>query len=135
MINFLFLIAIIGVVILVIVPFVFLSKKPASFQPGISYELLPPGYRRYTIAIPRGFTGEKPVPLILALHYAGHGIPFYGEMILQEMVKPAFEELEAIIVSPDCPAEFWHQPESEQLIFDLLNHFFIQQIIYIFWID
>jgi predicted peptidase len=121
MINFLFLLAIIGVAIMVILPFMFLTKKPVSYQPEISYELLPPGYRRYTICVPPGYSGEKSVPLILALHYAGHGIPFYGEMILQEMVRPAFEELGAIIVSPDCPVKYWHQPESEQLIFDLLD--------------
>ena len=121
MINFLFLVAILGVALLVILPFVFLSKNPASLQPGISYELLPPGYRRYTISVPHGYVSEKSVPLILVLHYAGHGIPFYGEMILQEIIKPALGELDPIIVSPDCPAKYWHQPESEQLIFDLLN--------------
>ena len=121
MVNFLFLIAIIGVTVLVVLPFVFMNKKPTSIQPGIAFELLPPGYRRYTISVPDGYTGEKSVPLILALHYAGHGIPFYGEMILQEIIKPAFGELDPIIVSPDCPVDDWHQPESERLIFDLLD--------------
>jgi predicted peptidase len=121
MINFLFLIAIFGIVILVVLPFVFLGKNPTSLQPGISYELLPPGYRRYTIFVPDEYTGEKPTPLILTLHYAGHGVPFYGEMILQDIIRPAFRELEPIIVSPDCPVKNWQQPESEQLIFDLLD--------------
>lgn len=122
MINLFFLIGIVVVAMVVISPFFLLSRKPTSLQPGISYELLSPGYRRYTISVPRGYSSEKPTPLILVLHYAGHGIPYYGEMILQNLVKPAFDELEPIIISPDCPAKNWHQPESERLIFDLLDN-------------
>ncbi len=120
MINFLFLIVLLGIAALVILPFFFLTKKPSDIQPGITHQILPPGYRRYTISVPYGYSDDKPAPLILALHYAGHGIPYYGEMILQSMIEPAFRELEPIIISPDCLARDWTQPESEQLIFDLL---------------
>ena len=84
-------------------------------------ELLPPGYRSYTISVPNGYSRKRPAPQILVLHDACHGIPFYGEMIPQNMIKPAFGELEPIIISPDCPAKTWDQPKSEQLIFDMLD--------------
>ncbi len=41
--------------------------------------------------------------------------------MLKSVIEPAFRELDRIIVSPDCPASDWTQPESEQLIFDLLD--------------
>ena len=37
------------------------------------------------------------------------------------MIEPAFRELRPIIIAPDCPTRDWTQPESEQLIFDLLD--------------
>jgi predicted peptidase len=121
MIDLFFLIVVIGVVFVVVLPFVFLGRKPKSMHPGITYEYLPPGYRRYTIFTPHEYTGEQSVPLILALHYTGHGIPFFGGEILLSLIKPAFGEINPIIISPDCPAKYWHDAESEQMIFDLLD--------------
>ena len=120
MINMFFLFGIIVIAILVFLPFILLSRKPKSLDAEISYEILPPGYRRYTIYVPKEYNGNNPVPLILALHYAGQGIPFYGEMILQSMIRPAFEDMDPIIVAPDCPGQYWDQQESEQLILDVL---------------
>ncbi len=121
MINFLFLIALLVLAILVIFPFFYLTRENSAIRPGISHQILPPGYRRYTVSVPPDYSDEKPTPLILVLHFAGHGIPFYGEMILQSMIEPAFRELKPIIIAPDCPVKDWTQPESEQLIFDLLD--------------
>jgi len=121
MINFLFFIAILGVALAVILPFFLLSRKPKSFLPGISYEILPPGFRRYTLSVPYHTSEEERAPLIIALHYAGHGMPYYGESVLQELVKPAFSEISPIIVAPDCPVKYWHQKESEKLVLELLD--------------
>jgi len=120
-INILFFLGILGVAVLVLLPFFFSSKKNKTIQPGVTREVMPPGYRRYSISIPQGYTGDKPAPLILALHYSGPRIAYYGEMFLKSMIEPAFQELEPIIISPDCPARDWTQPESGQLIFDLLD--------------
>ncbi|HBX69104.1 MAG TPA: hypothetical protein DEH25_06910, partial [Chloroflexi bacterium] len=59
---------------------------------------------------------------MLALHFAGHGIPYLGEQILTGLVEPALRELGAVIVAPDCPAENWTHPLSEQFIFELLDN-------------
>lgn len=75
-----------------------------------------PGGYRYTIAIPRNDLENGPVPLVLALHYAGHGAPFYGQHVLVDLVEPALRELGAIIVAPDCPARDWTEPHSVEMI-------------------
>jgi predicted peptidase len=119
--NLLIIVVLIGLLIIVLLPFFILSKKTSPIQPGVTHEILKPGYRRYTISVPDGYTGEESVPLILALHFSGHGIPYYGELILSNLVEPAFRELEAVMVAPDCPVRDWTQPESEQFVFDLLS--------------
>ena len=119
--NFFFLLGILAVAVAVLLPFLYLGLKKSSVQPGMAHEILKPGYRRYTISVPQGYTGEESVPLILALHFSGHGIPYYGELILSNLVEPAMRELGAVIVAPDCPVRSWTQPESERLILDLLD--------------
>jgi len=89
---------------------------------NIEQKVLLPGDQRYTIATPTGYTGDKPVPLVLALHFAGHGTPFYGRIILEELVEPALRALEALIVAPDCTAETWSDPHSEADVLTLLDY-------------
>ncbi len=87
----------------------------------IAQEVLQPGNQRYTIAIPDGYPGEVPVPLILALHYAGHGTPYYGRTILEQLVEPALRDLGAVIVAPDCTAASWSDLQSEAAVLSLLD--------------
>jgi len=88
----------------------------------IHEQMLQPGNRRYTIALPRNHAADRPAPLILALHFAGHGSPFYGKLILTEIVEPALGELGAIIVAPDCTGPDWTHPQSEADVLALLDH-------------
>lgn len=76
---------------------------------------------RYTISIPSSFSPDKPLPLILALHYGGQVTPFYGKDFLTLLVEPALRELGAIIVAPDCPGSNWIDPISENAVMSLLN--------------
>jgi predicted peptidase len=87
----------------------------------IKQEVLEPGGQRYAIAFPEKFSAREPVPLILALHYAGHGTDYYGRTILEQLIQPALHDLGAIIVAPDCPAKSWCDPHSEKFILDLLD--------------
>ncbi len=96
-------------------------KKSNQMKPGIKHKVLRPGRRRYTISISPGYSREKLNPLILVLHYDGHGSAFFGELILLGLIEPAFKELDPIIVAPDCPSRDWTQPESERLVIDLLD--------------
>ncbi len=89
---------------------------------NIEQKVLPPGDQHYTIAVPTGYSGDKPVPLILALHFAGHGTPYYGRMILEELVEPALGDLGGLIVAPDCTADTWSNPQSEADVLTLLDY-------------
>ena len=62
------------------------------------------------------------MPLILALHYGGHGAPYYGKDILTGLVEPALREVEAIIVAPDCTGDDWTDAQSEEDVIALLDH-------------
>jgi predicted peptidase len=77
---------------------------------------------RYTLSIPLGYSGQQPVPLVLALHYGGTVTPWYGGGYLQILVEPALRNLGALLVAPDCPGEGWDNPGSETAVLELLNH-------------
>jgi predicted peptidase len=88
---------------------------------------LQPGGRRITISVPEGYSDKQATPLIIALHWGGPMRPFKGHSILTKLVKPALDELEAIIVAPDCNAESWDNTQSEteilELIYGLKKHY------------
>jgi len=91
--------------------------------PGIHEQVLQPGNRRYTIAIPDGYTDEQPRALIIGLHWGGPVTPYISKLYLLGLVSPALGELGAIIAAPDCTAEHWANLNSEQVVIDLLDHF------------
>ncbi len=90
--------------------------------PGIHEMVLPGAGRRYTLAIPDGYTGQEPVPLIVSLHYGGTVTPFYGRGLVEALVAPALGGLGAIIVAPDSAAGNWANPASEQHVMELLDY-------------
>ena len=90
--------------------------------PGIHEQVLQPGERRYTIAIPDGYTHQQPRALIIALHWGGPVTPYIGKWYLLGLVAPALGELGAIIAAPDCTADHWANPSSEEVVIDLLDH-------------
>jgi len=77
---------------------------------------------RYTIALPGLLSTKKDVPLVLALHYGGRVTPYFGKDILVYLVEPALRELQAVMVSPDCPGRGWNNPVSERAVLALLDH-------------
>jgi len=98
-----------------------LSAPKVSKDERLIKGVLGPGHRRYTILIPEGYTGQQTTPLVIALHFGGHGTPYYGELFLREFISPALKGLTAIIAAPDCPTQDWTMPESEAFILDLLS--------------
>lgn len=88
----------------------------------IEERVLPDGEQRYTIAIPTDYIDEKPVPLVLALHFGGTVTPFYGRIILEGLIEPALQGLGAIIIAPDCPTNSWTDDHSEIGVLALLDH-------------
>jgi pimeloyl-ACP methyl ester carboxylesterase len=63
--------------------------------------------------------------LIICLHpgWGGQMPPsHYGEQFLSTMFIPAFAEIGATLVSPDCPSGAWNNPNSRLVIHELLDH-------------
>ncbi len=99
------------------------ATSGASVAPStVKEQVLQPGNRRYALAIPQGYTGAQPVPLVVALHFGGEVTPFYGKLMLTGLVEPALRELGAIIVAPDCTGADWTDPQSEADVLALLDH-------------
>ncbi|HHO51539.1 MAG TPA: hypothetical protein ENK18_11845 [Deltaproteobacteria bacterium] len=77
--------------------------------------------RRYSVYLPR-LPKKGTVPVVLALHYAGHGEPHYATRYLEQLVVPALKPLGAILLAPDCPGSSWVDPTSEPVVLALLDH-------------
>jgi len=75
---------------------------------------------RYAIAIPANYSPSKSVPLVLALHYGGspNGA---GSGVLNILVRPALQELGAIIIAPDSIAGAWTTPENDLAVNTLIE--------------
>jgi predicted peptidase len=76
---------------------------------------------RYTLALPPSSSPEVSYPLILALHYGGRVTPYYGKGYLTHLVLPAFTDLNAVMIAPDCPGAGWTDPQSESAVMELLR--------------
>ena len=96
--------------------------KALARTPGIHEQTFLPHDQRYTIAIPRTYTGTEATPLVVALHYGGPVTPFYGKGILAGLVEPALRELGAIVAAPDCLHGNWTNPQSEAEVVALLEY-------------
>src|SRR5262245_54650272 len=75
---------------------------------------------RYAISIPANYSASRPVPLILALHFGGSPVGA-GTSLLGILVRPALEELGAIIVAPDSVRGQWNTSENERAVNALLD--------------
>jgi predicted peptidase len=79
---------------------------------------------RYTIYVPPEMREWAPVPLVVALHYGSAAAPWIGGAYLHQLVKPALEELGAILVAPDALAvpeasyrtEGWTSARNEEAV-------------------
>lgn len=97
-----------------------LPKKPGIYEETLT--LKTGALLRYTLSIPREFSPGQPIPLVMALHYGGTVTPWYSKGYLDILVEPALQELNAIIVAPDCPGKGWNNPSSEAAVLELLGH-------------
>ena len=75
----------------------------------------------YGITIPDSYQYEKPVPLILALHYGGNFSDYYGRSFAKQLIEPGLGQLGAIVISPTCPYLNWTTDISEKAVIGLIN--------------
>lgn len=79
------------------------------------------GEMLYAISIPEDYDPDEPRPLVLALHPGGERFPYYGSAFIQQVVRPAVAELDAIVVAPDCPTRAWTDPFADQAVMSLVG--------------
>jgi predicted peptidase len=78
----------------------------------------------YGLLVPKGGAEAAGYPMILGLHYASPtpGLsPHFGLGYVGQLVLPAFQELNAILIAPDAPDETWTSPISERLVLAVLD--------------
>ena len=87
-----------------------------------SFETFEPTGADYTLIVPGGMEAEHPVPLVIALHFSGYTPPHYGRIIAEQIVAPAYEELGAVVVAPDCAQGSWQADACENTVLGLIDH-------------
>src|SRR5438105_14660846 len=112
---------------LVFLAFAMYSQAGNVPSPGISNRILARGEEppvNYALSIPANYSPSKPVPLILALHFGvgGGSAAGAGRSVLSILIRPALEELGAIIVAPDSLRGDWSTPENERAVKELLDN-------------
>jgi predicted peptidase len=73
----------------------------------------------YGLLIPKAAAAAGGYPMIVGLHYASPtpGLsPYFGLGYVGQIVLPALQDLNAILVAPDCPDATWTSTLSERLV-------------------
>jgi predicted peptidase len=82
--------------------------------------LLDQGSLTYGVLIPKTPPPAAGYPLIVALHYGTTqepGLsPYFGLGYVGQLVLPALQDLNAIIIAPDAPEASWAHPASEAAV-------------------
>jgi predicted peptidase len=60
-----------------------------------------------SVLAPEGIDSGVARALIVSLHYGGPVSPGYGGGLLHDVVAPALQALDAVMVAPDCGCDFW----------------------------
>ena len=109
------------------------DEEKAQIDPTVLQKLKPGSYMQtwqmpdgrvvsFTVAIPQNYIDERPVPLILALHYGTEKVTqFFGNQMVHAMVQPATAELDGIIIAPDVINKSWADFRCEECVMALLN--------------
>jgi predicted peptidase len=71
---------------------------------------------RYTISVPVDDAKPAGRPLIVMLHYAGEVTPFYGKGMIVGLGRPAFVELQPILLAPDSLGGDWTTDDNEAAV-------------------
>lgn len=82
--------------------------------------LLDQGALTYGVLVPKSPAPAAGYPLIVALHYGTTqepGLsPYFGLGYVGQLVLPALQDLNAIIIAPDAPEANWAHPASEAAV-------------------
>ncbi len=94
-------------------------------EPGSYYQVWesPAGQRvELAIDVPKNYNADKAVPLVVVLHYGVVNFErFLGGLVIQQLIKPAMPDLNAIYVGPNLINETWLDPTCESTVMELVN--------------
>jgi len=93
-----------------------MTPKPPALAPGTYERVAADGHTRYTLVVP---PDVGTAPMVLGLHYAGHGAPHYATGFVSAL---GLEKLGALVVAPDCATgRGWANPASQEVVLSLLD--------------
>lgn len=72
---------------------------------------------RYTLRLPPAASGA---PLVLVLHYGGTITPYYGRPLLEGLVVPALQSVNAVMVAPEALGGDWTSAANEAALLELV---------------
>ena len=76
----------------------------------------------YGISTPAVNDAQQPRPLVLVLHPSRpSGKYYYGATVMKQIFSPALNDLNAIMVAPDCPGRDWTDPTAERSLVALVQ--------------
>ncbi len=81
------------------------------------------GEMRFSISLPGNGPPQisNKTPLVLILHYGGDPTPFYGRPLLEEIYRPAWQALGAIMIAPESLGGNWTTEQNEALAINLFQ--------------
>ena len=81
------------------------------------------GEMRFSISLPGNGLPKisSTTPLVLILHYGGETTPFYGRPLLEEVYRPAWQALEAIMIAPESLGSNWATEQNEAFVINLFR--------------
>ena len=98
-----------------------ISLVPITMQAQIIVETkLPDSGRPLSLALPKS-EPTPGAPIVVSLHYGGPVPAHYGRGLLEQVVAPGLESLDAVMVAPDCPAKAWADTACAQNVFEAVE--------------
>ena len=81
------------------------------------------GEMRFSISLPGNDLPKisSTTPLVLILHYGGETTRFYGRPLLEEVYRPAWQALEAIMIAPESLGSNWATEQNEAFVINLFR--------------
>lgn len=99
-----------------------LNQPPARGVHELTFQAPGIGEVLYGISIPNRYDPRQPRPLVLALHQGGTRMRYYGAAFMRQVVAPGLNNLDPIVIAPDCPTRAWTDPIAEQAVLALVQH-------------
>lgn len=99
-------------------------NQSAPATPGVhelTFQTPGGGSMLYAVSVPKGYSPERSVPLVLVLHPGGERMRYYGSAFMKRLVEPGLAGLGAVMIAPDCPAASWTDPSADRAVMALMQ--------------